>query len=497
MVKNFYWAVVIFALLLANLGCDRFKKRVSKPVPSSSPKEVEYADNLDDMYVKIYGDGALVRRDGVVYVDVSKLYSNIKNMNTQEVEKHYAYLLEKGKRMVEEGKFEEAVKSFNECAYIEDVVFKKQGLGHLERNNLAKKMLEMAKSLDKQGKWYEALKYAEVAVMAEPQNVEMLKMAGLLYSKTGEEGLAIPFLATVLKKRPYDHRIKYVLKNLYLLEGEPRRAISLIDLNIDQYSRFGTHWGDLAEAYFMLSKMEPNNQQVKKKVEYALNKAISYWKVPRKEKIELQLSKALFKGDFNEALEILDRLEAVTIDPRIETRIIYNKALLNLALGRWEKAYKGFEDTISRVDQKRKIGQGESYMALMSAWAFDVIGVKPLTPREAVRIFKRVREPDHSYRLEFSFILGYLKNRKAGNFKEAVNNLIKLQKKRNLEPIGDFVQDIVQVPAQKGIVYISMANMYAKLGDIEKAKEYLLDIKENPFFGYKAKYYINRLKAEE
>lgn len=504
MFKRFFWASLIILIILAFVGCsgnsassrskkDRSGKSLvnendgnSTDAASSKRKSeiISIDDDSLDMYVRIYGRDAVEEKGGATLINFDKIYGKIKKMKRKQQEEYYKSLYLRAQGCEKEGAPGKAASAYRECIYIENEIFKKPGLGQLALERLKNETYDRADELYKKNDYYNALTFAETAVYCDPGEFDSLKLAGELFSLTGEEGLSISYFSAALKIKPEDTELKYKLKTMLLLEGRPEKAAPLITPDISQYTRMKSHWVDLAEAYFMLSAMHPTNQDYRKKTEDALEKALDDGRISKIGKSELNFSRSLFRNDFVAAQEDLDKMSALNPESALVTRIMYDRALLYLAQGRRTTASELFEDTIRRADDHLNVTQGENYMALMSAWALDVMGKKSLTAREANRIFSRLKDPDHSYRQEFNYIREYLGFREKKKWNAAAKALVLLTKKRHLEPIGDFAQDILQIPVEKGLVYISLGRMYEKAGKKNEAWECFEKSRDNRFLSY-------------
>ncbi len=480
--------------LTTSSGCNpREDNSQSRADAGGITRQDAIKDNLEDMYHRIYGEDAVFFQDDLLQVDLTRCYKDLASLKIDEAEARYKLLLKQASEMESAGNTAAAVEKLRRSSFIENHHFKKPGLGTLALERIHGQTLDKARSLEMSGNIKEALRVAEIAVACNPSNPDGILTAGRLFAGTGQEGLAIPYLRTALDHRPDDIQLKYRLQNLYVLEGKPEGAIPLITRDMSRLSRFGTHFADLAQAYLVLYLLEPQNTEVKEKVKDSLAQALAQRNIPREARTELFLSEALFDGDFEEALKILRDLEDLTTSPALTTRIIYNRGLLHLTRHRREQGSKFLQDTVRRAYDNLNITQGENYMALMSAWGLDVMGEQTLTPSLAEEIFTRLKNPDFSYRQEYNFIQRYLEARQNKKYKEAAKALEELTEKRHLKPVGDFVQDILQVPAEKGLVYISMGEMYERAQNLEKARESFSKVKENLFFGYRAKEHLNRI----
>jgi tetratricopeptide (TPR) repeat protein len=504
MFKKIFFSLAIILLIFVFSGCSRGlapsgaqKENNIKPSGAVKNKNLSDADlgrnsvddgdpgdDLLDLYVRIYGRDAVSERDGVPVVNLDRIYGKLKKINRAQVEEHYKNLYIKAQALEKDGLVDNAASAYGECVYVEEEIFKKPGLGKIALERIKKETLEKADEFYKKCDYKEALRYAEIAVYCDPSDFDSLKLAGELFSLTGEEGLSISYFSAALHIKPGDTALKYKLKTMYLLEGRPEGAIPLITQDISPYTRMKSHWVDLAEAYFMLSAMHPRNRDYRKKTESALDKALNDGRISNLGKAEMHFSRSLFQDNFTAALDDLDGMSKLNLESALVTRIMYDKGLIYLLMGRRALAAEIFEKIIGRVSEQPGVTQGENYMALMSAWALDVMGKRNMTSRDAGRIFSRLKDPDHSYRQEFGYIKEYLEAREKGKWNEAAGALVKLTKKRHLEPVGDFAQDILQIPAEKGLVYISLGRMYEKAGKKRDAWECFEKVKGNRFFGH-------------
>ena len=486
---------IVLAFIFMTAGCSHKGKHGKNhpEQPTGITREEALRDNLEDMYRRIYGEDAVYFKDDLLRVDLARQYKDLANLKLSQAESRYKAILKQAKLLEKAGNTTAAVRKFRRCTFIENNIFHKPGLGAIALERIYRQALDRAGKLEKSGDLKAALRHAEVAVACNPSAPVGLMAAGGLFAKTGEEGLAIPYLRSALAHRKTDSLLKYRLKNLYVLEGRPQGAIPLITREISSHTRLGTHWADQAEAYSVLYTLHPRRTDLKEKVEIALTRALAQRGITKEARIELQLSRALFNRNFEEALKLLRNLEELTTDPALKTRIIYNRGLLHLTKNRREQGARFLRDTVRRMFDHLNITQGEDYMGLMAAWSLDLMGVKTLSAARGKEIFTRLKNPDHSYRQEYGYLNRYLSAREKGKYLQAARALEDLTKKRHLESVGDFVQDVLQVPAEKGLVYVSMGEMYDRARKREKARECFLEVEDNPFFGYKAREHLKQL----
>lgn len=493
-----YQILFMLAILAFIAGCHSSRDKDGPPAGAADgiPRAEAVEENLEDMYIRIYGKEAVYFDGDLMKVDPGRGYGETVRLKGEKLEKHYEKLLKEAQTLEQEKKYIRAVRKLNHCSYIENRMFRKPGLGAIALERIRDEAYQRALQLQKKGKIYDALESAETSVISSPSNPDSLMLAGRLFAATGEEGLAIPFLKTALQYYPKDTKLKYELKNLYVLEGEPEKAIPLITEDISPHTRLGSYWADLAEARSVEFYMNPNKVGSKEKVNETLDKALSDRRISKLGRQEIYFSRELFNNNFEEALKTLKDMEQINTEPAMETRIIYLRGLLHLARGRREQGARFLKDTVRRNYDHLNITQGENYMGLMSAWALDVIGAERLTPRLAGAIFSRLKNPDHSYTQEFNYILNYLEARENSQWAKSAEALEKLMSKRHLEPVGDFVQDILQVPAEKGLVYISLGMMYERDQKPEKAVKFYKMAAKNAFFGFKARQHMKRFEQD-
>lgn len=442
----------------------------AKASPLPSLKEV-VEDDQEDMYARIYGSDALILEGGILRLDLSAKYARAKAMPGDEAKAHYAGLLSRAQSMLDGGKPGEAAVILKECSFIEEEILGSPGPAAASLLKIKERLTLQARGLYQKGAYRDALEPAEGALLCQPSDSGALKFAGELLSRNGEEGLAAAYLQAALAHTPGDPHLKSILRDLLILEGRPREAIPLITPDTGAYSTLGTHWAEMAEAYMVLSRLHPGDASLRDKTLNALGRALKDEKVSERGRAQIRLDTALFRGQFAEALSLLASLNDLTPEEDIKTRLLYCRGLLLILCGKRQEGQDAFRRVISRTRQRRSVTQAESYAALMSAWILDGMGEAPLTLRGAEEIFSLLKSPDHSYRQEFGWIRDYLSARQAGDWSGGAAALKKLTGKRHLEPVGEFVQDILQTPAEKTLVYSAMARMHELAGDRDGAKK--------------------------
>ncbi len=438
--------------------------------------------DLDDMYFRIYGESNVSYNGDIPYLDEKKAYASIINTPGNEWGKIYQDLLKKASILEREGKFADAARFYQEAAFIETRSGKGTGTSRLALRKIRDRMFRKASGLCNAGRYKDAMPFAEIAVFCDPSDGESLKLAGIIFSETGEEGLGIAYLSVAVTKLKKDYELQHKLKTLYMLEGMPEKAIPLINADSVRYGRMKSVSEELACAYLMIYIKSPSKRKTMAPlISEALNKAIESRSKSKPAAVELKMNLSLFEGKYDEAIRYCDEMLKMDIHDSIKTRLIYDKGLLYHLTGAGEKSGEYLNRTVDRVLNGNGRSQGENYMAQMSCWFLDIAGERVYTSKTAEEIYVRVINPDHSYRQEYGFIKEFLENRERKNYAGAIAALKKYTGKRHLEPVGNFVEDLLQVPAQRALIYISMGRMYRLSGDGKKAEECFKESKETIF----------------
>lgn len=462
-------------------------------IPLSSPAEDrknqgeddagdDSSGDLDDMYFRIYGESNVSYRDGIPFFDETKGNRDILDASGNQYEKIYQDFLQGAEEMEKEDKLAEAVRFYRKAAFIENREKSKVAAAQSALKRIRREMLGKASVLCKKGGYKEALPFADIAVLCDPSDGESLKLTGVILSETGEEGLGISYLSVAVTKLENDYELQHKLKTLYLLEGMPEKAIPLINPDSVRYGRMKSVSEELACAYLMIYIKSPSKREkMTPLIRDALKKAIESRSKSKSAATELKMNLSLFDGKYKEAIKYCDEMLKMDFSYTIKTRLIYDKGLLYHLTGDRKKSAEYLTETIDRVLKGKGRSQGENYMAQMSCWFLDITGERAYTAKKAEEIYARVLNPDHSYRQEYGFIKEFLENREAKKYNGAIAALKKYTGKRHLEPVGNFVEDLLQVPAQKSLIFISMGQMYRLSGDGKKAEEFFKEGKETPF----------------
>lgn len=468
--------------------------RPANPSINPSPSSVEgknqgeddtgddSSGDLDDMYFHIYGETNVSYRDGNPYFDEKKAYAAILNTPGNEWGKMYQDFMIKASMLEREGQFGEAAGFYRKAEFIETRTGKGGAAIRLALRKIRDRMFRKASGLCKAGRYKDAMPYADIAVFCDPSSGETLKLAGIIFSQTGEEGLGISYLSVAVAKLKNDYELQYRLKTLYLLEGMPEMAIPLINENSVRYGRLKSVSEEFAAAYLMQYIQSPSKRsKMTPLIKDSLDKAIVSRSKSKTDTTELKMNLSLFEGKYKEAIKYCDEMLKMDLSYSIKTRLIYDKGLLCHLTGERKKSSQYLNETVNRVLNGKGRSQGENYMAQMSCWFLDIKGESVYTTKRAEKIFARVVNPDHSYQQEYGFIREFLENRERKDYTGAIAALNKYTGKRHLKPVGNFVEDLLQVPAQKSMIYFSKGKMFEAEGDRKKAEECYKEAKETPF----------------
>ena len=445
------------------------------------------AGELDDMYFNIYGEENVSFKDGKPFFDSRKAYKDSLNIPKDKQKEAYLKKLEEAENLYNRKSYRESAKMFREALFIEKEYKLDSHKAKSRLKEIQKIMFKKAEELVKQGKYRDALLFSEIAVACNPSDGENLKLAGEIYANTGEEGLAIPYMATALKKDPKDYKLQYRLKTLYMLEGMPEEAIPLINPKSATYGRMKNHHEELAGAYLMIYIKSPEKRkELEPKIKKALKFAIESMGNSGITSEELKMNLALFNKNYKDAINHCKKMLSMDIPYPVKTRLIYNIALLSYLKGDKKSAYGYFKKTIDRVINGKGTTQGENYMAQMSCWFLDLSGGEDFTSKKSGKIYSRVIRPDHSYRQEYGYIREFLVAKEKKDYKSAIHALNKYTGKRHLEPVGYFVEDLLQVPAQKAMIYLSKGRIFDEAGDGKEAKKCYKIVTETDFLNDEA-----------
>ncbi|MCD4786415.1 MAG: hypothetical protein K8T10_21530 [Candidatus Eremiobacteraeota bacterium] len=454
----------------------------------------DHSADLEDMYIRIYGEDSISFNGNIPVFDPVKAYGDISKIKKNRRREILNNTLREADELKKKADLPSAVKKLRKALYMAREWDMDPGIPYGKIITIRDEMLRKGNELVKKGRYRQAVPYADTAVLCDPTNKNALRLAGTIFSQTGEEGLGIPYLAAALEKDPDNYKLQHELKTLYLLEGRPDMAIPLINPHSAAYGRIKTHYEEFAQVYLVIYIKSPEERkELTPKIRSSLEKAIKERTDYPLEMNELKMNLALFDERHKDALKYCRVMNKLKIAYPMRTRIIYNMALLNYLVGDEKQAVNYFNETIARVEKKGNNNsaegrtQGENYMAQMSAWFMDLMGIRPFTPGDAGRIYDRVKNPDHSYRQEIGFIEEFLSAREKKDYNLAAAALDKYTKKRHLQPVGDFAQDLLQVPAQKSLIYISKGKMHQKSGEKEKAEECFRMVRHSKFLGDRAK----------
>jgi tetratricopeptide (TPR) repeat protein len=462
---------------------------ITSPKPSPTSDDIDTADgdedsNLEDMYVRIYGEDLVVMAGDKPRFDNERFMKNLLAVPKDERNGYYSQKIKQAEKLEKEGavSLPDAARIYRETALIE----KQWGISPAVSKDRLKKLGNEAsvrlRSLVGEKKYKDAIPFADAAVICSRSDKTILETAGDVFSETGEEGLAKAYFKEALAINPADGKLGYKLKNMYILEGDFEKAIPLINRDTAKYGRTKSKYDELAQAYLGMYLKDPQKKNsLKNIIAENLKRAIRDTQHIPTAKAELEMNLALFEKKYDKASDLCRKMLTMNYSEPIKTRLIYNLALLEYLQGKRAESIKNLKLTISRVTDLHASTQSENYMAQMSAWFLDSMKVEPYDSKKAELIYSGAREADHSYRQEYGFISGFLKSKEEKKYDEAARYLEKYIGKRHLEPVGDFAQDLLQVPAQKSLIYLSMGDMYEKTGSREKAKKCYAVVKGSEF----------------
>lgn len=460
---------------------EKIEPPAGDPSADEEEENIEIS-NLEDLYIRLYGDDFIEMEGELPQFSIEQAYGDILSNahNPRLLKEQYDKLIKDTEEYSPKERprpsHHKVIHILKKAAYIEDMLKMDP-----EDRKAADKISQIhntfykkAKEMYQKREFYQGLPWAEAAAVSRPDDVSSLKLFGFFLAETGEEGLAIPCLALALEKEPYDYELQYYLKNLYMVEGDFEKAIPLINQYSSQYGRTKNPYSDLARAYLGLYVLNPHERdKIRPVIIENIQKGIQYRPQPGFDLNELHLSLALLQERYADAESICGQSLKLPLDYHIKTRLYYLKGLINYLQGNKQEACVHLKTVIDRVKEGEGTSQGENYMAQMSSWLLDIWGEKKFTPEEAKALYSKAKSADHSYQQEFGFILDYLTAREKEDYPAAIDALRRYLSKRHLEPVGDFAQDLLQVPAQHSLIYISLARLYNTAGETQKAEESL------------------------
>ncbi|MCE1248640.1 MAG: hypothetical protein LWY06_18530 [Firmicutes bacterium] len=471
-----------------NTGSPAPSENIGKP-GDSGKDDVDAADgdddsNLEDMYVRIYGEKYVVmngdkpRFDSVGF---AKLY---KKSTTEAIRREIRLKTEEADKIETQGEdfLPEAAKLYREAEMLGK-------LRNINTSRISAKLEEMGNiarmymnELVLKRQFRKALPWADTAVICNPSDSRVLETAGDVFSETGEEGLAKAYFMEAILLEPNNSKLRYKLKHMYILEGDFEKALPLVNQQTASFGRTKSVHDDLAQVYLGIYLKNPSKRkETDKLIREHLSKAVKETSNVPTSKAELEMNLALYEKNYDKAVELCRSMLKMKFSRQIQTRLIYNIALLEYLRGNKTECIKNLKTVVARVLEGNSPSQSENYMAQMASWFLELSGEEPFDSGKAADIYSMAKESDHSYRQEYSFISGYLQSRESKKYQRAAGYLEKYIGKRHLEPVGDFVQDLLQVPAQKSLIYLSLADMYSKTGKKDKAEKLYKEIRESDF----------------
>ena len=287
----------------------------------------------------------------------------------------------------------------------------------------------------------------------QPHHYRARKRLGEVYYMIGEYEPAIREFKQVLKDNPPNPgAAKSNLVLCYLAVDRPENALKYISPEIDQYSRWGTHYSFMIQALYsqyMLAKSKDEKDKLMGKIKKQLKKGINETedKFPRS---MLKAGLALFDGNKKEVKTNLEKALLSDSSGRDRVSILFLIGALEADSGNNSEAIKNFKQVLDFMD-KSQLLEFQNFMdGFYSLWALEVYGKDyKLKFKDIQNLVERIpggiREPEMQ---EFiAHIKDYIEAKDAGNNKKALESLEEIENCIKDESIeGDYFYDGIYKP---------------------------------------------------
>ncbi len=346
--------------------------------------------------------------------------------------------------------------------------------GRINIENLYQKGKDAQKSFDLE----EAEAIYKKILETDPHHYRARKRLGEVYYFIGEYEPAIREFKKVLEENPPNPgAAKSNLVLCYLAVDRPENALEYISPEIDEYSRWGTHYSFLAQAEyarFILAGSDKEKKVILEKIKSVLKEGIK--KTDNQyARAMLRASLALFNGNYNETGKYLKDALGQEESGRDRISMLFLIGAIRAREGNKKKAESYFKRVLENIKKNRRLNYRSFMDGFYSLWAMEEYGQYILKYKDINEIVEqipgRIREPETKDFLKH--VEEYLSARENKNYGDALQSLEAMENSIKDESIeGDYFYDGIYKPFIMNLLYRAMGNMARKAGKNKDAAEY-------------------------
>lgn len=346
--------------------------------------------------------------------------------------------------------------------------------GTINIENLYQKGKDAQKSFDLE----EAEAIYKKILEIDPHHYRARKRLGEVYYIIGEYEPAIREFKKVLEENPPNPgAAKSNLVLCYLAVDRPENALEYISPEIDEYSRWGTHYSFLAQAEYaryILAGSPGEKKAILEKIKSGLKEGIEKTD-SRYARSMLKASLALFDGNYNETGKYLKDALGQEESGRDRISMLFLLGAIRAREGNKKEAESYFKRVIENIKKNRRLNYQNFMDGFYSLWAMEEYGQYRIKYKDVNKIVEqipgRIREPEAKDFLKH--IEEYLSARDNKNYDEALQNLEAMENSIKDESIeGDYFYDGIYKPFIMSLLYRAIGNMAKKAGKNKDAAGY-------------------------
>ncbi|MCE1245675.1 MAG: tetratricopeptide repeat protein [Firmicutes bacterium] len=346
------------------------------------------------------------------------------------------------------------------------------------------KLYQKAKEAQQSNDFEEAAALYKKILEKNPNHHKARKRLGEIYYFTGEYEPAIrEFKKALEAKPPNAAAIKSNLVLCYLAVDRPESALPLIEKDLDEYSRWESHYSFLTQANYSLYMMEKNQEKKKKIIETIkteLSEGIKETTIPYTKSM-LKASLALFEGDRKKTSAELGNALKEAQQDRDRISILFLLGALEDENGNRKEALNFFRQTVESAEKTDTLDPSNLMDGIYALWIYSYYEKKPMTIRNLDSITGQlrggIREP------ETEVFAGKLKEYIAAhannNHTKALSLLKDIENSIMDESIeGDYLYDGIYKPYILKFLYTLAAEESDKADKREMKAEYEKKLKQ-------------------
>jgi len=312
----------------------------------------------------------------------------------------------------------------------------------------------------------------------DPHHYRARKRLGEVYYFIGEYEPAIREFKKVLEENPPNSgAAKSNLVLCYLAVDRPENAMEYISPEIDEYSRWGTHYSFLAQAQyarFILAGSGTERKEILRKIRSVLKEGIKKNDAPYINSM-LSASLSLFNGNYNQTGKYLESALGQEESGRDRISMLFLIGAINVREGNRKRAESYFKKVIENIKKNRRLNFQNFMDGFYSLWALEEFGQYKLRYKDVNEIVEQIpggiKEPEARDFLKH--VEEYISARDNRNYNEALQNLKDMENSIKDESIeGDYFFDGIYRPFIMSLLYRSMGNIAKKAGKENDASVY-------------------------